>query len=507
MPGTGAGRRLRSSDEKPPAVDVVSGDARGGGLGDEIEVARGRLRGRWELASVINFLIAFEPVIGDEVRMSAEEIETALIRGDDENARLHVGLLKGIPPVNKSLLTSEAWVTVLCKKVAPWWPWVAEGKIPLVASKGEEILQYKELDPEVRLLMLKALCEIRVDQDDILSFVNDTLKQKTEASSFRKEKIGVNSNGTSYWYEANSVLGYRLYKELYKYPKIRGKASLNPAGEHMQWETLATNLEEFRKVLDELSSSNIKADIEICRTVETDAIPALEKLQKKKERDLKKKERAQKLLNDVHSFQVGATRSCRNRKPVSYTFDEYDQMVDEAIGQMRKRKATEEKRREMHDEHEKQNTINSNEDSNVSSPTVEENTHHSEEDKEDEESYHHEDADNSSDNSDESQNKRDDSAAINGGFRDRNNRKPRPEDKTNRVAGAGVGHRDKSLARVRSQLSPGLKNRLRQRPVRNSAIYPELVPDSEAGSSSHYSSDAGQENTTIVADSDEENDS
>ncbi|GAB2230699.1 hypothetical protein Drorol1_Dr00014982 [Drosera rotundifolia] len=38
--------------------------------------------------------MVFEPLIGDEVRMSTEEIEAALVKGDDENAKSHVDLLK-----------------------------------------------------------------------------------------------------------------------------------------------------------------------------------------------------------------------------------------------------------------------------------------------------------------------------------------------------------------------------------------------------------------------------
>lgn len=33
--------------------------------------------------------------------------------------------IQGIPPVNKTLNGSDAWVTVLCKKLAIWWSWVS----------------------------------------------------------------------------------------------------------------------------------------------------------------------------------------------------------------------------------------------------------------------------------------------------------------------------------------------------------------------------------------------
>uniref|UniRef100_A0A2N9EF26 DDT domain-containing protein n=1 Tax=Fagus sylvatica TaxID=28930 RepID=A0A2N9EF26_FAGSY len=256
----------------------------------ESEVAK--LRGRWELASVLNFLSVFEPVIGSGLKLSAEEIEMALIKPNSLLAKLHILLLKGIPPVSKNLNGSDAWVTVLCKKLDTWWPWVAEGEIPLVAAKGEEIPRYKQLDSTNRLLILKALCELRAHQDDTVSYVNDALKEGNQISSFRKDKIGGDGNGTSYWYDGNKTIGYRLYRELNIYPSKRnskGKGCLTPPAISSQWETLATNLDEFRKVVDELSGSKVVAEVDVSKTIETDAIPVLEKLQKNKDRALETK--------------------------------------------------------------------------------------------------------------------------------------------------------------------------------------------------------------------------
>lgn len=92
---------------------------------------------------------------------------------------------------------------------------------------SEETSEYKGLDPKRRLLILKALCEIRADviystfllnvtsfgfclmaekndsfglqQDDTVAYIKDSLKQGTQISSFRKEKIGGDGNGTSFW--------------------------------------------------------------------------------------------------------------------------------------------------------------------------------------------------------------------------------------------------------------------------------------------------------------------
>uniref|UniRef100_A0A2N9I379 PRA1 family protein n=1 Tax=Fagus sylvatica TaxID=28930 RepID=A0A2N9I379_FAGSY len=160
---------------------------------------------------------------------------------------------------------------------------VAEGEIPLVAAKGEEIPRYKQLDSTNRLLILKALCELRAHQDDTVSYINDALKEGNQISSFHKDKIGGDGNGTSYWYDGNKTIGYRLYRELNIYPSKRnskGKGCLTPPAISSQWETLATNLDEFRKVVDELSGSKVVAEVDVSKTIETDAIPVLEKLQK-----------------------------------------------------------------------------------------------------------------------------------------------------------------------------------------------------------------------------------
>lgn len=216
-------------------------------LTSEMELVRRKLRQRWELASVLNFLNVFEPVLEIKLKISAEEIETALIEPNDTLAQLHIMLLKGIPPVSKLLKDSNRWVIALSKKLEMWWPWVAEGTFPLTAKKGEEMATYKALDPAVRLLILKALCEIRADQDDAISYINHETKSKTDASVFRKEKLGGNGDEVSFWYDGNETIGHRLYKEVCQIEsisKVKDRKSISAITS--QWETLATTFEEFQ---------------------------------------------------------------------------------------------------------------------------------------------------------------------------------------------------------------------------------------------------------------------
>ncbi|CAA6660833.1 unnamed protein product [Spirodela intermedia] len=309
----------------------------------ETDLCRLQLRGRWELASVLNFLHVFQPIILSELKISAEEMEIALMTAGNVLARIHITLLKGIPPVSKNLEESDAWVTVLCKKLKMWWPWVAEGEVPLVANNGVEILTYKGLDPMTRLLILKALCEIRMQQDDILSYVDEGVKRGGQLSKFRKDSIYQDGNGTTYWYDGDSVIGHRLYKNVPKVeykPKPKGRGRLTQPRVTFQWETLATNLKEFQQIADKLLCSKISSEHAIGSIVKDEIMPVVEELEKKKERLLKRRQRQATLFEGLRNCNfIQSRRSCRERRPVSYTFDEYYESIDEAIQDENRRRA------------------------------------------------------------------------------------------------------------------------------------------------------------------------
>ncbi|XP_047154324.1 DDT domain-containing protein DDR4 [Vigna umbellata] len=309
--------------------------------GSDLEKEIFKLRGRWELASILNFLEVFNPILGNDLKLSAEDIEIGLVKPDASLARLHIQLLKGMPPVSKTLEDSDKWVTALCKKLTMWWPWVAEGEIPLVPSKGQEISKYKEIDPSDRLLLLKALCEVRADQHDAVSYINNALKERTQISSFRKDALGRDGTGTSYWYDATSKgQSHRLYREVIKsdsIPKDEGNRHLSLPS--IQWETLASNLEEFSEVAEKFSFSKSSVKVSVSTKLQSNAIPALEKLREKKEKTMKKKQRQDMLLKDIqNSYCSGNTRACRTRRPICYTFEAYDRTITEAIQLTNKRK-------------------------------------------------------------------------------------------------------------------------------------------------------------------------
>ncbi|KAJ0966254.1 hypothetical protein J5N97_027392 [Dioscorea zingiberensis] len=304
---------------------------------------RWELRSMWELASILNFLHVFRPLANIELEVSAEELETALITPNSTLEDIHIPLLKAIPPVIRMALGRATWITVLCRKLKNWWHWVAEGDIPIVASHGVEVETYKSLDPRTRVLILKALCDIRVEQEDIRSYMDNSLKHGIQLSTFRRERIGGDSHGISFWYEDDPILGHRLYREIRHVEvtkmKAKGSQSLPPISH--QWETIATNLDEFQEVSDKLFSSKNRMEAALGKRLMIDILPEIEKIHKKKEKLLKKQHRQALLLDSfLNTDGISAGRALRDRKPVTYTFDDYDRSISEAIKITKKRHAS-----------------------------------------------------------------------------------------------------------------------------------------------------------------------
>lgn len=309
------------------------------------ELARWQLRCMWELGSVLNFLHVFRALLNITVELTAEDIEAALITPNGTLYDLHMPLLKSIPPITRMAMGRGTWVTVLCRKLRDWWHWVAEGDLPIVASHGAEIEMYKELEPSTRLLILKAICDIRVEQDDIRNYIDTSVKRGYDLSTFRKERIGGDSLGISYWYEDDSILGHRLYREIRRVEQMKkepgkrskGKRISTPPSVSYHWETVASTFEEFDDVAEKLFSSRNRTEVSLGKKLKIEYLPEIEKIHKKKEKLLKKQQREALLLDSYLTSDVTTGRSLRDRKPVTYTFDDYDRSINEAIKITKKR--------------------------------------------------------------------------------------------------------------------------------------------------------------------------
>ncbi|KAL0813752.1 hypothetical protein Bca101_070195 [Brassica carinata] len=331
-------------EEDEEGDDDVQRQCGGGSLGKIVtslvqppepsQMPRWNLRSMWELASVLNFLHVFRPLLKINAEFSAEEFETALLNPNDTLSDIHIPLLKGIPPVTRMALTRDTWVTVLCRKIRDCWHWVAEGDLPIVASQGREIEAYKSIDPAIRVVILKALCDIRVEQEDIRSYIDNSVKTGVHLSTFRKDRVGGDSHGVNFWYEDDPLVGHRLYREIRKAEvvKVKTKGSKILPNVTYQWETVATNFDEFQDVSEKLNTSSSRTEVSLGKKLTRDMLPEIEKEHKRKEKLLKKQHRQALLLdNYLVADGVGGGRFLRDRKPVRYTFDDYDRSINEAI--------------------------------------------------------------------------------------------------------------------------------------------------------------------------------
>lgn len=298
----------------------------------------------WELASVLNFLHVFRPLLNIAVEFTAEELEDAIITPNGTLYDVHMPLLKSIPPVTRMAMGRGTWVTVLCRKMKHWWHWVAEGDLPIVASHGAETEQYKALEPATRLTILKAICDIRGEQEDVRNFIHSSLKHGHHLSIFRKERIGGDSHGISYWYEGDPILGHRLYREIRRVEyakeptkKSKGKGvSIVPVMSY-HWEAVASNFDEFKIAAEKLFSSRNRTEVSLGKKLKLNYLPEIENIHKKKEKLLKKQQREALLLDSYLTVDgLKSGRSRRERKRVTYTFDDYDRSINEAIRSTRK---------------------------------------------------------------------------------------------------------------------------------------------------------------------------
>ncbi|RWW30454.1 hypothetical protein GW17_00004963 [Ensete ventricosum] len=226
-----AGRVITSLVQPPPPSQLL----------------RWELRSMWELAAVLDFFHvsascrkgSFRPLLNIAVEFSAEELETALITPNSTLDDVHMPLLKVrsfLIDGHDTRFQNRALVKLLMGRYRLLHPMgkfsnymqaqvlkaYSPDTILNVNFFRTEIETYKTLDPRTRILILKALCDIRVEVPYYVSML----------------------------YEDDPIIGHRLYREIrqVEVKKVKGKGSSSVPLISIQWEAVATNLDEFREV-------------------------------------------------------------------------------------------------------------------------------------------------------------------------------------------------------------------------------------------------------------------
>ncbi|KAF6140252.1 hypothetical protein GIB67_000300 [Kingdonia uniflora] len=118
-------------------------------------------------------------------------------------------------------------------------------------TADETIEDFDDQENKLEMGIVEETEDTSMDQqNDSITYVNDAIKEGTRFSIFRKENTGEDGKGTAYWYDGDSTIVHRLYKEITKveFMKMKGKGRLTQPTSSYQWETLTTNLEEFKQI-------------------------------------------------------------------------------------------------------------------------------------------------------------------------------------------------------------------------------------------------------------------
>ncbi|KAL3642438.1 DDT domain-containing protein ddr4 [Castilleja foliolosa] len=118
------------------------------------------------------------------------------------------------------------------------------------------------------------------------------------------------------------VIGYtdKLGKLRCKRGKGRNVAAIPHSS--YEWETVATNFDEFVNVSKLFLSTN-RTEVAVGKKLKNNMLPEIEKVHKRKEKLLKKQNRQALMLDNMMNMDgLVAGRSLRDRKPVTYTFDD-----------------------------------------------------------------------------------------------------------------------------------------------------------------------------------------
>eukprot|EP00897_Mesotaenium_endlicherianum_P009828 jgi/Mesen1/8874/ME000530S08282 len=299
---------------------------------------RQALRGMWELASVLHFFQVFREVLDLDLDFSAEELETGLVNAGHGHILkdVHIAILKGILPPTRPPPDRSTWATVLCKKVINNWLWLTgeEPRLcPLHLAQGDEEGMYQNLTGPDRLRVLKALCELRLDQEDMRAHIDLQLRHKVPIDTFQMAPLATDPSGTRYWYADDSSVGHRLYKEgPPALQKTRHGGKRAPVPTSGSWEAVACNYDEFVEAGERLACSRQRSEARVGRHIKEVVLPTLEEIERRRERALRKQQKQAMYLDTLlNGGGLAAGRARRERKPVSYTFDDFERSIDAAI--------------------------------------------------------------------------------------------------------------------------------------------------------------------------------
>eukprot|EP00899_Mesostigma_viride_P005997 jgi/Mesvir1/15399/Mv06585-RA.1 len=291
---------------------------------------------------------------GDEVFRSklklnidfrSDELETGLMSNPPNSMikDIHIKLLEGFQQdkARRLALDRGTWYKELWHALGSRASEALEGEEQHESHKGREEEAYLELSAASRVRLLLALCQLRVESDSFREWMDFQIEDRLAKgdpngyNAFSGASLGTDAGGSIYWYEGDAVCGYRLYKETPPNPRTLLAKNKKSMGKRMpypdigNWDCLATNLEGFKEVSSKFGATRNRAEQRLGQVLAEEIVPYIEAKELSREKAEKRRER--KMIQLENMIGIGSERSRRERKPVNYTFDNYDATIKAAI--------------------------------------------------------------------------------------------------------------------------------------------------------------------------------
>ncbi|EJY57921.1 AAEL017575-PA [Aedes aegypti] len=139
-----------------------------------------------------------------------------------------------------------------------------------------EDTDFEKLPLRTKILILKYLCDFRLDSVDVYSsFAN------LEADSLRVEPLGYDSKGSAYWY----FFGTRLYREDFDVPSGKGSKS----SKRSVWQVICFTEEDWSNLAGKFKHSKNENERALLLQLEENFLPNIPKIFRDKERERRKK--------------------------------------------------------------------------------------------------------------------------------------------------------------------------------------------------------------------------
>ncbi|XP_058065795.1 uncharacterized protein LOC131215423 [Anopheles bellator] len=231
----------------------------------------------WEVPCIAHFCSLFSTTFELPV-FDIEDLEEALLTDTDAEGQVE-------PKVYIARLLPDLIVALLkgCDTLAPIVAHISPSNYQMflrrlfrqkcqehrVENPFNTDTDFEKLPLRTKILILKYLCEFRLDSDDVASF------SLYEPDSIRLEPLGYDRNGSSYWH----FFGTRLYREDYVHGKHKS-GSTKPT----VWQVICFSEEDWRNLAHKFENSTDRKERALHALLVENFLPYIPKLFRDKER-------------------------------------------------------------------------------------------------------------------------------------------------------------------------------------------------------------------------------